>query len=158
MILKLLETIKSKQDNTIKQIFSSYNNILELSFINKNDGKDIVVVPSQTGCNLGCKFCFLTGLNLPVKNLKSYEMADGVKYSLISFRNENKILLVSFMGCGEPLLNIDNIMQAMCEIVNCGYDYNLIRFAVASLIPSNKSLKRFTFDVYFHRLLVKFHY
>jgi len=156
--MKLLDTIKSKQDNTIKQVFLSNGDVLEFSYIDKRDGKDIVVVPTQTSCNLGCKFCFLTGLNIAVRNLKPYEMIDGVKYALTTFRNENKILLVSFMGCGEPLLSIDKTIWAMKELANCGYDYNLIRFAVASLVPSYRHLELFTDAVKENHLLVKFHY
>ena len=156
--MKLLDTVKSKIDNTSKYVFLSKGDILEFSYINKNDGKDIVVVPTQTSCNLGCKFCFLTGLNIPIRNLSPYEMVDGVKYSLISRRDENKILLVSFMGCGEPLLNIDKTVKAMSELLNIGYDYNLIRFAVASLVPSKRSLEDFTQLVQDKKLLVKFHY
>jgi 23S rRNA (adenine2503-C2)-methyltransferase len=156
--MKIINTIKSEIDNTRKQIFLSQNNVLEFSYIDKNDGKDIVVVPTQTSCNLGCKFCFLTGLNIPVRNLRSWEMVDGIKYSLMSFRDENEVLLVSFMGCGEPLCNTKQVVKTMNEISNLGYDYNLIRFAVASLIPSKNSLQEFTELVVSNRLLVKFHY
>jgi 23S rRNA (adenine2503-C2)-methyltransferase len=156
--VKLLETIKSKQDKTIKNVFLSRDNVMEFSYIDKSDGKDIVVVPTQTACNLGCKFCFLTGLNIPVRNLFPYEMIDGVKFTLINSRDENEILLVSFMGCGEPLLNIDRVIKAMNELTNCCYEYNLIRFAVASLIPSTSSIEHFTNEVARKQLLVKFHY
>ena len=156
--MKLLDTIKSKIDNTAKYVFLSNGDILELSYIDKNDGKDIVVVPTQTSCNLGCKFCFLTGLNIPVRNLCRHEMVDGVKYVLMTCRDENEVLLVSFMGCGEPLLNIDKTIKAMNELVNIGYDYSLTRFAVASLVPSRHNLQRFTELVLKNQLLVKFHY
>ena len=156
--MKLLDTIKSKIDNTVKQVFLSNGDVLEFSYIDKNDGKDIVVAPTQTSCNLGCKFCFLTGLNIPVRNLCRHEIVDGVKYVLMSCRDENEVLLVSFMGCGEPLLNLDKTIKAMNELVNIGYDYNLVRFAIASLIPSKHNLQRFTELVLKNKLLVKFHY
>lgn len=48
--MKLVETLRSKQGRTIKQVFLSQDDVLEFSYINKGDGKDIVVVPSQTAC------------------------------------------------------------------------------------------------------------
>lgn len=62
--MKFLKLIKSTEDNTIKYIFklddTLDNFLVEFSYINKNDGKDIICVPSQTMCNLACKFCHTT--------------------------------------------------------------------------------------------------
>jgi len=112
--VKLLKKLSSKTDRTVKYIFLSRNQVLEVSYIDKQDGKDIICVPTQTGCNLGCEFCHLTdqNLQLDVRNLETQEIAATIEYVLDDLGLENKkdkTLLISFMGAGEPLLNIDNI-------------------------------------------------
>ena len=113
--MQLLEVIRSKTDKTIKFVFLSGNQIIEFSYINKNDGKDIICAPTQTACNLGCKFCYLSDIKLPVRNLEPYEIVASVnfiveKLQLHEGKNANSVLLVSYMGCGEPLLNIANVI------------------------------------------------
>jgi 23S rRNA (adenine2503-C2)-methyltransferase len=44
-----------------------------------------------------------------------------------------KMLLVSYMGCGEPLLNWDNVISSMVRINN---NFSPCRFAIATLIPA----------------------
>lgn len=54
--MRLIEKIFSKTDNAIKFIFKTQDNfIVEITYIDKNDGKDILCIPCQTMCNLGCK-------------------------------------------------------------------------------------------------------
>ena len=160
--MKLLEKVHSKLDSTIKYIFESNDDILEFSYINKNDGKDIIVVPSQTGCNLGCKFCFLTGANIPVRNLNQSELSYGVFYiienlSLLKTCSD-RTLLISFMGCGEPLYSINKVIETMISIREQYTNYKTVRFAVASLIPTRYLFLRFQDEIIKNKLKCKFHY
>ena len=45
-MLNLIKTLKSTNDNTVKYIFESNNSILEFSYIDKCDGKDIFTCTS----------------------------------------------------------------------------------------------------------------
>lgn len=157
--MKCLEVIKSKIDNTVKYVFESNNSILEFSYINKNDGKDIVVVPTQTSCNLGCKFCFLTGLKLKVRNLMPIELVEGITHILKDVSDKNEVLLISFMGCGEPLLNIKNVIDTMkCIETLYNSSYDVVRFAVASLIPDVLEFVNFRYEIKKNNIKCKFHY
>lgn len=154
-----VDVIKSEIDNTIKYVFESDKSILEFSYINKNDGKDIIVVPTQTSCNLGCKFCFLTGIKLSVRNLTPIELITGITHVLGDLQDKNKVLLVSFMGCGEPLININNMIDTMkCTEILYNHSYDMVRFAVASLIPDVISFNDFRYMVKINKLKCKFHY
>lgn len=157
--MKCIKIIRSGIDNTIKYVLDSNGSILEFSYINKNDGKDIVVVPTQTSCNLGCKFCFLTGLKIPVRNLTSLEITQGILYVMNDRRIKNKTLLISFMGCGEPLLTLEDVISSMYVLREL-YDpyYKVVRFAVASLIPSAAKFYKFINEIYEDGLRCKFHY
>ena len=162
-VMKLLDIIRSKTDKTIKFVFLSAGQVIEFSYINKDDGKDIICAPTQTACNLGCKFCFLSDIKLPVRNLEPYEIVAPVnliveKLQLYEGKKANHVLLVSYMGCGEPLLNISNVIEASCQIQNqMKNKYQTVRFAVASLIPSLSAMEKFTEAVKKNGLKVKFH-
>jgi 23S rRNA (adenine2503-C2)-methyltransferase len=156
----LVDTIASKVDSTIKYVFKgAYGDVLETSFINKRDGKDIICVPSQTSCNLGCKFCFLTGLKLPVKNLRADEIEDVIIWTMGQMpKTGQKTLLISFMGCGEPLLNLREVIET-CVNVRRQYThrYNVVRFAIASLVPNLRYVMELSTLVQLHSLKLKFH-
>lgn len=161
--IRSLKKTYSKIDNTVKFIFTSRDQIIELSFIDKNDGKDIICVPSQTSCKLGCKFCFLTDYDIKVRNLSPEEIVLPIQYmidnlKLLKRKNRNQVLLISVMGCGEPLLNLDNVI-AMCEKITEKYKshYKIVRFAVASLIPKISLMEKFIEAVKSRNLRVKFH-
>ncbi len=120
-------------------------------------------MPTQTACKLGCKFCFLSDLDLPVLNLMPEEIFDGTQKAesdlgLTAGVDCNQILLISYMGCGEPLLNLKSVIKAS-EMIREHYrnDYEVVRFAVASLIPKIKLMRQFTDMVVASNLPVKFH-
>ncbi len=162
-VMQLLEVIRSKTDKTIKFVFLSCGQVIEFSYINKDDGKDIICAPTQTACNLGCKFCYLSDIKLPVRNLEPYEIVASVnfiveKLQLHEGKNTNSVLLVSYMGCGEPLLNIANVIEASCQVQDLMKDrYQTVRFAVASLIPSLSLMEKFIGLVKKTGLKIKFH-
>lgn len=161
--LLLLDIIKSKTDKTIKFVFLSAGQILEFSYINKGDGKDIICAPTQTACDLGCKFCFLSDIKLNVRNLEADEISIAVKFiikklGLLKRENPNPVLLISYMGCGEPLLNIHNVIKASCKIRNrMKNSYRVVRFAVASLIPHLSLMEKFIEKMKKTDLKMKFH-
>ena len=100
--MNLLEKIHSKTDNTIKYIFITQDNlIIELSYINKNDGKDIICVPSQTSCKMKCKFCYITDATdkLINRNLTAQEIKESVDnvYNDLNLSLNPKPLLISYM-------------------------------------------------------------
>jgi len=159
-MITLLETIHSKIDATKKFIYLNGNHLIEVSVIDKGDGKDIICVPTQTACNLKCKFCFMSDCDLKVENLTDLEIVEAVRETVRNAleASANDVLLISFMGCGEPLLNYRNVVSA-CDIIRwlyCG-DYGTVRFAVASIIPSLSNMIEFTKSVKEYQLPLKFH-
>lgn len=126
-----LDVVKSTVDDVRKYIFNIRGQETEFTYINKDDGKDIIVCPSQTSCKLGCTFCHLTGLDLPVLNLTSEEICAGIE-TVVSAENLGpKPLLISFMGSGEPLCNLDAVLSA-CR----AWASEDVRFAISTMLPS----------------------
>lgn len=162
MILRLKEVVNSTIDNTRKYIFYTEDKlVIEFSYINKNDGKDIICIPSQSFCNLGCKFCHTSDFIGIIKNrnLSSDELLFGIDYIYNDLKlNKNKrILLISVMGLGEILFNIDNLIEVFTNVKN-KYDV-YTRFSFATSLPKNKynEFFRFTRLIEKNKLDVKLH-
>lgn len=159
--MELVKIIKSNLDSTLKYIMRNDEGyVLEFSYINKDDGKDIICVPSQTMCSLGCKFCHTTDYisKIKTKNLSVLDISAGVDYVYTDLKLGNRVLLVSFMGCGEPTLNNDSVIEAASFIFK-HFNAPYIRFAVATAIPTNSWLNFFqmTSDIKKEGLPVKLH-
>jgi len=74
-------------------------------------------VSSQVGCALDCSFCS-TGKQGFNRDLTAAEIIGQVYVAAMSFhgpgeRRERKITNVVMMGMGEPLMNFDNVVDAM---------------------------------------------
>lgn len=73
-----------------------------------------VCVSSQVGCPMNCDFC-ATGKGGFTRNLQAYEIVDQVLSVQEDFGQ--RVSNVVFMGMGEPLLNLDEVVKAV-KILN----------------------------------------
>jgi len=73
--------------------------------------RDTFCLSSQVGCPFDCKFC-ITALSGFKRNLTADEIIGQLLVSLPTYSTNKKINIV-FMGMGEPLLNIKNVMKAI---------------------------------------------
>jgi 23S rRNA (adenine2503-C2)-methyltransferase len=69
-----------------------------------------VCVSSQVGCPMDCDFC-ATGKGGFTRNLKAHEIVDQVLTVQEDF--EQRVTNVVFMGMGEPMANIDEVVSAV---------------------------------------------
>jgi 23S rRNA (adenine2503-C2)-methyltransferase len=69
-----------------------------------------VCVSSQVGCPMDCDFC-ATGKGGFSRNLKAHEIVDQVLTVQSDF--EQRVSNVVFMGMGEPMANIDEVVSAV---------------------------------------------
>jgi 23S rRNA (adenine2503-C2)-methyltransferase len=69
-------------------------------------------ISTQVGCGMGCVFC-ASGLNGVVRNLTTGEILE----QLIRLRNltppDSRLSHVVVMGMGEPLANLENLLEAL---------------------------------------------
>jgi len=111
---------------------------METTFIDNGSNKDIICVSCQTMCAMGCKFCHLTDLagKIKLRNIKAEEILAGVQYvnDDLNLNDNNKPLLVSYMGAGEPILNVDNCIESMIMIKE---HIPHSRFGMATMMPKN---------------------
>jgi 23S rRNA (adenine2503-C2)-methyltransferase len=69
-----------------------------------------VCVSSQVGCAMACTFC-ATGKGGFLRHLQPYEIIDQVLTVQGDF--QERVTNVVFMGMGEPLANLDNVVKAV---------------------------------------------
>jgi len=109
--MKCIKVLSSSKDYpTKKYIFENKGKSVEASYVNRGN-KNIVCVSCMFGCPVKCKFC-ASGKTY-YGNLTSKNMISIVN-SIIKkeVKNSNKIL-ISFMGSGEPLLNLEEVLKSI---------------------------------------------
>jgi 23S rRNA (adenine2503-C2)-methyltransferase len=78
-----------------------------------SDNRLTVCVSTQIGCPMACDFC-ATGKGGYKRNLARHEIVDQVLTVQEDF--QQRVSHVVFMGMGEPLLNVDNVLGAVKSI------------------------------------------
>jgi len=159
--MKLINKVSSKVDNVQKYIFENRDGfIIEFSYIDNNTGKDIICIPTHTMCNIGCKFCHTSDYVGKILSWKiEYdELCDGIEYIVDDLKLNKLTLLISVMGCGDTMLNFDNIITMMRSI-SIKYSNKNVRFAVATCLPKScwNNFFSFTQMVEYNKLNVKVH-
>ncbi len=136
---------KDFEDNTLKYVFSICDNqIIEMSLLANRDETDVVCVPTHHFCNMGCKMCHLTNnkLNKKMVPISAENFIECLIRTLTingERRTSKKKLLLSFMGVGEPLLNlklIEEVYKKEKEIKD-KLHYTHIGYAVSTMMPNN---------------------
>jgi 23S rRNA (adenine2503-C2)-methyltransferase len=95
-------------------------------------------VSSQVGCAVGCTFC-ATGYLGFKRNLTSQEIIDQVM--CIQRESGKRISNVVYMGQGEPLLNVENVIESihtMNESVGIGARH--LTVSTSGVVPGIKRL------------------
>ncbi len=133
-----IDSQKSK-DGTIKYLFPVRDSgkFVETVYIPDND-RATLCVSCQVGCKMNCLFC-QTGKQGFEGNLTAGDILNQI-YALPERETLTNIV---FMGQGEPMDNLDNVLRAT-EILTAdyGYAWSPRRITVSSVGVKNK-LKRF---------------
>lgn len=136
--LKLLKRISS-EDGTEKFLFSLNDGLLIESVLIREKDRRTLCVSSQAGCAIGCRFC-LTGTLGLTRNLGSHEIVDQI-ISVNRSIDPEKITNIVFMGMGEPLANLDEVVDALWKIVSLvGISRRKITVSTAGLAPRMSDL------------------
>ena len=126
------------KDGTIKYLFPTQSGkFVETVFIPDND-RATLCVSSQVGCKMNCLFC-QTGKQGFEGNLTACDIINQI-YSL---PEADRLTNIVFMGQGEPMDNLDNVLRAT-EVLTAdyGYAWSPKRITVSSVGVRNK-LQRF---------------
>lgn len=126
------------KDGTVKYLFPTESGkFVETVYIPEDD-RATLCVSSQVGCKMNCLFC-QTGK----QGFEGSLTATDILNQVYSLPERDKLTNIVFMGQGEPMDNLDNVLRAT-EILTAGFGYGWSpkRITVSSVGVKGK-LKRF---------------
>lgn len=105
-----------------------------------DEGRNTLCISTQVGCAMRCEFC-LTGTFKLKRNLSTAEIINQV----CAIKRDAEIRNIVFMGMGEPLQNLDNLVRTI-EIMLDGNGLQLsnrrITVSTCGLVPQMAELGR----------------
>ncbi len=123
-------------DGTVKALFHTADGrALEAVLMRYHSGRRSICVSSQSGCPLTCTFC-ATGAMRFARNLTASEIVDQV----LHFRRIEPVDHCVFMGMGEPLLNLDNVLAACERLPDIGISHRHTTISTVGWIPAIERL------------------
>ena len=141
--------LKDKQvsaDGTMKFLFElADGNVTEAVLMRFDNRANLTAcISSQVGCPMGCAFCATAKLGFK-RNLKTDEILKQIY--LIQSDTSLKVTNIVFMGQGEPLLNLDNVLPAI-ERLREDFKIGSRRITVSTcgIIPGIKKLAEIKFQ------------
>lgn len=115
----LVDLMQHSSDGTIKNAVKLYDNKIVESVLIPTSKRITACVSSQVGCSLDCNFCATARLKR-MRNLNPDEIYDQV----VAIKDEAEAYFkrpltnIVFMGMGEPLLNYNNVIEAIDKITS----------------------------------------
>ena len=151
--IRLPEVVKQldSADGTRKFLIRvSGGNVIETVYIPEGD-RGTLCVSSQVGCSLDCSFC-ATGKQGFNRDLTAAEIIGQVWIAAKSFGQlqanaQRSVTNVVLMGMGEPLLNFDNVVDAMNLMMhdNCyGISKRRVTLSTSGVVPALDRLSQYT--------------
>jgi 23S rRNA (adenine2503-C2)-methyltransferase len=137
--LELAAEARSR-DGTEKALFHTGDGRpVEAVLMRYRDGRRSLCLSSQSGCPLTCTFC-ATGQMQFRRNLSAWEILDQA----LHFRRVEPIDHVVFMGMGEPMLNVDAVIEAARRLPDLGVTHRRTTISTVGWLPG---LTRFVDEV-----------
>nr|MBN2276135.1 23S rRNA (adenine(2503)-C(2))-methyltransferase RlmN [candidate division Zixibacteria bacterium] len=135
------EKISRSTDGTEKLLFRLVDNRFIETVVIPDRDKKTVCISSQVGCPLGCRFC-ATGQMGFERNLSIGEIVGQLLF-LRQRDGRDAFHNIVFMGMGEPLLNYENVIDAIGIIASeLGLSFSAKRITVSTvgIVPQIYSL------------------
>ena len=140
--LRLQEEARSR-DGTVKALFATHDGrAVEAVLMRYRDppgqstgGRRSICLSSQSGCPLTCSFC-ATGSMRFARNLSASEILEQA----LHFRRVEAIDHCVFMGMGEPMLNLDAVLEACERLPAIGITHRRTTISTVGWIPGIEAL------------------
>ena len=132
------ERVTESADGTKKYLYrTSQNHFIESAYIPDGD-RATLCISSQAGCRMGCRFC-ATGRQGLQHSLSTNEILNQIG----SLPERERLTNVVFMGMGEPLDNLDNLLPALEVLTSAwGFGWSPTRITVSTAGVASR-LERF---------------
>jgi len=123
-------------DGTVKALFETADGRpLEAVLMRYRAGRRSICISSQSGCPLTCTFC-ATGQMRFARNLTASEIVEQA----LHFRRVEPVDHCVFMGMGEPMLNLDNVLEACERLPDVGITHRRTAISTVGWIPGIERL------------------
>jgi 23S rRNA (adenine2503-C2)-methyltransferase len=135
-----VEAEARSKDGTVKALFSTNDgHPVEAVLMTYREGRRSLCLSSQSGCPLTCTFC-ATGQMRFRRNLTASEIVDQA----LHFRRQGPLTHVVFMGMGEPMFNLDDVLGAARRLPDVGITHRRTTVSTVGWLPG---LTRFVDEV-----------
>ncbi|HEX4671270.1 MAG TPA: 23S rRNA (adenine(2503)-C(2))-methyltransferase RlmN [Solirubrobacteraceae bacterium] len=125
------------RDGTVKALLRTHDGRpVEAVLMRYRDGRRSLCLSSQSGCPLTCTFC-ATGQMRFGRNLTASEIVDQA----LHFRRAiGPVDHAVFMGMGEPLMNLDGVLEACKRLPDVGITHRRTAISTVGWIPGIERL------------------
>ncbi len=131
-----LEREAHARDGTVKALFRTQDGRpVEAVLMRYKDGRRSLCLSSQSGCPLTCTFC-ATGSMKFGRNLTAGEIVDQA----LHFRRVEKVDHAVFMGMGEPMMNLPNVLAACERLPDLGISQRRTAISTVGWVPGIDAL------------------
>jgi 23S rRNA (adenine2503-C2)-methyltransferase len=107
------EVVEVSSDGTQKYLFRLADGATVESVLIPDEDRTTLCISSQVGCAMGCGFCLTGTFNL-TRNLTTAEIVNQVS----AVKRREPVRNIVFMGMGEPLHNLDNVIRALKILIH----------------------------------------
>jgi 23S rRNA (adenine2503-C2)-methyltransferase len=117
------------KDGTVKYLFRTEGGGLIESVFIPDDDRGTLCVSSQVGCKMRCDFC-MTGRMGFLGQLSAAEILNQI----LSIPESTELTNIVFMGMGEPLDNVDEVLRALDVLTSeDGFGWSPKRVTVSTI-------------------------
>jgi 23S rRNA (adenine2503-C2)-methyltransferase len=119
------------RDGTVKTLFTTADgHPVEAVLMTYRDGRRSLCLSSQSGCPLTCTFC-ATGQMRFRRNLTASEILDQA----LHFRRLGPLTHCVFMGMGEPMMNLESVLDAARRLPDLGVTHRRTTISTVGWLP-----------------------
>jgi 23S rRNA (adenine2503-C2)-methyltransferase len=112
-----LEEVRRSRDGTAKAVLRAQDGARVETVLIPEEARTTLCLSTQVGCPLACSFCATGAMGLR-RNLGTAEIVDQVCRARALLGPGRALTNVVFMGMGEPLLNLRNVLEAIRLLIH----------------------------------------
>ncbi len=130
--LPQIKEVLTSRDGSMKFGFQTTDgNTIESVFIPEKE-RNTLCLSTQIGCKMGCRFC-VTGKMGFIRNLSVAEII-GQIMAVKHYLTDKRITNIVFMGMGEPVDNLENLLHSLDIVKNpLGLNFSHRKITVSSV-------------------------
>ncbi len=133
------------RDGTEKFLWRLADDLAVETVLIPEERRRTLCISSQVGCALDCEFCLTAQMGMK-RNLRAHEIVGQVLNVQAEMPEGDHITSMVFMGMGEPLMNFDEVAEAIRRLTNLewgvGFSPRRITVSTAGWIPRFPDIRR----------------